>query len=149
MSCVDSGTDFCQAVRMFSFSRQFVAVLLTIWLPLFSGNVLAVSIIMQAKGGDCHTAMKANVAKNGASTHQYMQHADHLTQQSQHDHQSGQQHSAHKDCGVCQLACCGYMATVAADVAKIKLPSQLFTSAITQFQSATLPTLVPPPLASA
>ena len=149
MPCVDSGADFCQAAHMFSHSRQFIAVLLTIWLPLFSGNALAVSISMQAKGGDCHAAMKANVALNEASMHQHMQQADRLTQQAQHDHQSGQQHSAHKDCGVCQLACCSYMATVTTDVAKLHLPAQLFSLSITQFQSATLSSLVPPPLALA
>jgi len=150
MPRVDSVTEFCQAVHMFSLSRQFIAVLLTIWLPLFSGNALAVSITMQALGGDCHTAMKANVVLSDASIHQHMQQADHLAQQApQHDHQSDQQQSSHKDCGVCQLGCCSYMATVTTDVAKLQLPVQSFNSSTTQFQSATLSPLVPPPLALA
>jgi hypothetical protein len=149
MPRVDSDADFCQAAHMFSLSRQFIAVLLTLWLPLFSGNALAVSITMQAKGGDCHTAMKANVAHSDTSMHQHMQHAGHLAQQPQHDHQSDQQPSSHKDCGVCQLACCGYMATVTTDVANLQLPAQSFNPSTTQFQSATLSPLVPPPLALA
>lgn len=135
---------------MIRLPRKFVAVLLAIWLPLFSGNALAASVAMQSMGGDCHVVAQTNAAHHDASMHQHMHHADHLAQQvQQHDHQSDQQQTSHKDCGVCQLACCGYMAAVTVDVAEIQPSAQPFMPAATQFQSFTSAPLDPPPLALA
>jgi hypothetical protein len=134
---------------MLYFNRKLAAVFLAIWLPLFSGNALAVSIAMQSTSGDCHPAQLSRYHTQHADTtmHQHMQHAGHHLQQSlQHDQQNVQQSPSHNDCGVCQLACCGYMATVAIDVAEIKPPAQQFALSSTQFQSFNSAPLVPPPL---
>ena len=40
----DNRADFCQAVFMIHLNKKFVAMLLAIWLPLFSGNALAASV---------------------------------------------------------------------------------------------------------
>lgn len=131
--------------------RKFVAVLLAVWLPLFSGNALAASIAMQFMGGDCHVAqLDTHHVHHDSTIHQHMQHAEFQVGQSQqHDYQDDQQNSSRKDCGVCQLACCGFMATVAIEVAEIKPAAQLFALSSTQFQSFYSAPLVPPPLARA
>jgi hypothetical protein len=140
---------------MFYFYRKLVAVLLAIWLPLFSANALAVSVAMQSMGGECHVA-QLNVLQpithhsyHAFTMHQHLQHADHLAQQEQHDNQNDQHSASHKDCGVCQLACCGFMATVAFEVAEIIPAAQLYSLSSTQFQSFYSVPLVPPPLARA
>jgi len=139
---------FCQAAHMFRLFRQFVAVVLAIWLPLFSGNALAVSIAMQSNGSDAH----ASIVQPGEShSHHasYMhqdQAAGHCDQQNdQHDHQS----SSCKNCGVCHLACCGYLAAVAIEVAEAQPLAQSFTACSTQFQSVISTPLDPPPLVRA
>ena len=132
-------------------SRKFLAVLLAVWLPLFSGNALAATIAMQSMGGDCHVAqLDAHHTHHDTTTHQNMQHAEFQAGQGlQHDHQNDQQNTSHKDCGVCQLACCGFMATVAIEVVEIKPAVQLFALSSAQFQSFYSAPLVPPPLARA
>jgi hypothetical protein len=136
---------------MIHLSRKFVAVLLAVWFPLFSGNALAVSIVMQSMAGDCNVAqVDAHHTQHDTSMHQHMHHAElQVGQHLQHDHQNHPQNTSRKDCGVCQLACCGFMATVAIAVAEIKSSAQLFALSSTQFQSFYSAPLVPPPLASA
>ena len=136
---------------MIHLPRKFVAVLLAIWLPLFSGNALAASIAMQSMSGDCHVAMQTSAQNHDASMYQHMQHASQL-QQSAQMHQSQQhfqQHSGHNDCGVCQIACCGFLATVAIEIAEAQPLAQMFAPYTTQFQSVFSAPLVPPPLALA
>lgn len=142
---------------MFYLPRKFAAVLLAVWLPLFTGNALAVSVGMQSISGNCHTVEQQDLNQSPqyvSSSHQHMHHAQMTTnsdQSSMHQEHipNGQRSSSHKDCGVCQLACCGYMATVAIEVAQIKPAAQLFAFSATQFQSFFSAPLVPPPLARA
>ena len=121
---------------MIRFNRKFIAVLLAIWLPLFGGNALAVSITMQSTSGDCH------------ETHAGVMdaHAGHMMP---HDQQHDQQQSSHKGCGVCHVACCTYMATAEVAVAKTALSPKFYDASSTQFQSVPPALLDPPPLALA
>lgn len=135
-------------------SKRFVAVLLAIWLPLFSGNVLAAAITMQSMSGDCHVAQSDVIQPVAQHSHhnmdQHIQHDYHLAQQmQQHDHQNDQPQTSHKDCGVCQLAGSGYLAAVIIEVAEMKMSALSFTPAPAQFQSHTSAPLDPPPLARA
>lgn len=137
--------------------RQFVALLLTIWLPLFSGNALAVSIGMQSGGCGNH----ANLAQSGEL------HAHHVSAQQRHtiqavanqeqaaghcaqqDGQPEHQDSSCTKCGVCHLASCGYLAAIAVELAEAQTPAQSFPVGTTRFQSIVLTPLDPPPLARA
>lgn len=144
----DSRSEFCQAIHMFRLPKKFVAVLLAVWLPLFSGYALADSIVMQNMHGDCHGAQQvSHPSQHVSDLHQHMHHV----QLAANDHQSaGQhdsQHSTCNNCGVCQLACSGYLATVAIKVAEAQPSAQSFTHSSIQFQSVTLTPLDPPPLA--
>lgn len=125
-------------------SKRFVAVLLAVWLPLFSGNVLAAAITMQSMSGDCHVAQSAVIQPVAQHSHHNMN-----QQMQQHDHQNDQPQTSHKDCGVCQFAGSGYLAAVIIEVAAMQMSALSFTPAPAQFQSHTSAPLDPPPLARA
>jgi hypothetical protein len=129
-------------------SRKFVAVLLAVWLPFFGGNALAASIVMQSMNGDCHGVQQVlHPSQHVSDLHQHM----HQVQLPANDHQSAGQHDSQSptcnNCGVCQLACSGYLAAVTIDVAEAQPSSQSFTLSSAQFQSYTSAPLDPPPLA--
>jgi len=132
-------------------NRKYLAIFLAIWLPLFSGYALANSIVMQNMHGDCHGAQQVSIApQNEPDLHQHMHHV----QLTADKHQpAGQHHSqipaCNDNCGVCQLACSGYLATVTFVVLEAQPSSQTFTLVSTQYQSITSAPLVPPPLARA
>ncbi|MCR4298097.1 MAG: DUF2946 domain-containing protein [Gallionella sp.] len=129
---------------------KFIAVILAIWLPLFSGNALAVSIAMQAMTGDCHSAVaqQGEPHKDCASVMQ--QHTQHTQLAADQDQSAGhhdQQNSVGEKCGTCHLACCGYMVTAPVEVMEAQPSARLFTPLSSQFQSITTTPLDPPPLA--
>jgi bacterioferritin-associated ferredoxin len=141
---------------------KFIAVILAIWLPLFSGNTLAVSIAMQAMGGDCHSAVaqQGEARPHCASTvQQHAQHeqlaagqgqsAGHPDQQNQHQQNQHQQNPAGEDCGTCHHACCSYLAAASIEVTEAQPSAGLYSLVSTQFQSITSTPLDPPPLACA
>ncbi|MGC2048285.1 MAG: hypothetical protein WA635_06720, partial [Gallionella sp.] len=147
----DSQSEFCQAMPMFSPIKKFVAVLLAIWLPLFSGSALAASVAMQTTSGDCHPlVVPANQlhTHNVSTIHQHYTHHDDQTASSQvqASGQKDQQNSSCKDCGVCHFACSGYLATVTIIVTGNQVLAQKYTSSSTRFQSFSSAPLDPPPL---
>lgn len=153
----DRITGFCQAAPMFRTIKKFIAVLLAIWFPLFSGNALAVSVAMQTMNRDCCAAVAQqdeHHARHATTAHQHTQSVQIAAPQShsdkchepQNDHQD-QQNSPCENCGVCHLACGGYLTTVAIKMAKPQPLAQLFAAFSAQFQSITSTPLDPPPLA--
>lgn len=152
MFCVafDKIVEFCQAVRMSRTIGKFIAVTLAIWLPLFSGNALAVSVVMQSMAGDCHSAL-AQQSEHQPHCASTMQQPMHHAQLDEDANQSGshhdQQNTTDDNCGTCHLACCGYLATATIDVMGAQPSVSLFTIFSTQFQSITSTPLDPPPLA--
>jgi hypothetical protein len=125
---------------MYTLPRKFVALLLAIWLPLFSGNALAAAVVIQTMNGDCHGMVVQS------DEYQSPQLAANQDQSAGHD---AQQNSPRKDCGVCYFACCGYMTAVSINVAEAQSLAQTFTLFSTPFQSITLPRFDPPPIARA
>ena len=150
---IDRTAEFCQAVHMSRSIRKFVAVFIAIWLPLFSGNVLAVSVGMQSMSGDsmgrdCHAAAVHQDAHHvhHASAEQYSgAAADHGQSSCFYDHQD----SGCGNSGICHLACSGYLATASVTLVGARPSAQLVQSSSTQFQSAPLTPFDPPPLARA
>lgn len=133
---------------MFRATRKFITVILAIWLPLFSGNALAVSVAMQSMGGDHHSVVvqQGEPDAHCASTMQQHTHHDQLAADQSTGHQ-GQ--PAGEDCGTCHLACCGYMAAASIEMMEAQPSARLFTLLSTQFQSITSTPLDPPPLVRA
>jgi hypothetical protein len=133
---------------MFRLPRKFVAVLLAVWLPFFGGNALAASIVMQSMNGDCHGAQQvSHPSQHVSASLQHMHHAQLAANGDQSAGQHDSQSSTCNNCGVCQLACSGYLAAVTIDVAEAQPSSQSFTLSSAQFQSYTSAPLDPPPLA--
>jgi len=150
METIDIEFDSCDAFIMSRLSRKFVAILLAVWLPLFSGYALADSIVMENMRGDCHGEQQIahstqhDTALHDATSHQHM----HQVQLAGSEDQShGNQDSGCNNCGVCQLACSGYFAVAATDLAALEPSSQSFLLFATDFQSFTTAPLDPPPLA--
>lgn len=126
-------------------TRKFVAIFIAIWLPLFSGNVLAVSVAMQSTGSDCQVAaaQQDEHHMHHASNEQHQAAADQDQSSCLHD----QQDTGCGNSGICHLACSGYLATASFKVVETLPGAQMFAPSSTQYQSAALTLLDPPPLA--
>lgn len=124
---------------------KFVAVLLAVWLPLFSANALAASIGMQSVADGCPMApMGTSHTRHASAVHQHMQPAALHGQRHQHDGR----YPSHRNCGLCQLASCGYLVDTSAWQAMHQPLLPPFPPASIQFQSVSSAPLDPPPLAS-
>ena len=137
---------------MFCSVKKFIAVLLAIWLPLFSGNALAESIAMHSKGGDCHVAaaqQSGHHSHQASARHQHMHQAqlaaNHDLSSSHHD----QQNSSCKDHTICHLACCGYVTGSVSVIIAEQQADRIFTPYLDIPRTLTLPLFDPPPLARA
>jgi len=128
--------------------RKFVAIFIAIWLPLFSGNVMAVSVAMQTMGSDCHSAA-AQQDEHHMHQASAQQHSQSVADQDQSSCLHDQQDSGCGNSGICHLACSGYLATSSIKVVDVQLLAQSFVPSLIQFQSVALTLLDPPPLARA
>ncbi len=145
---------------MFPFARKFIAVLLALWLPLFSGSVLAASVSMQLHSGQLHSGQfhagqsHSEQALNEAVADmpQDMQHGDSCEQQfvGNSDHHAAP-HDHHDKkcaaCGVCNIACSGYLAVSDLSGLTRQQPDSVLTSYLLSFNSVSSIPLLPPPLA--
>jgi ferredoxin len=118
--------------------RKFIAVLLVIWLPLFSGGAMSASVSMPMQNGSCHEA--------GMEAMQDMDEDQHAMS---HDQSSAQdQHGTScTACGVCHLACSGYLGVQAIKNMEVLQSAVSVTPYLFSFHSITSTPLVPPPLA--
>ncbi len=123
-------------------AKKFVAILMLLWLPLFTGNALAATVSMQLPQDSCHEAAEA----------QFMTHED----MGEHHQPRGEQpatadeHSPScSSCGVCHLACTGYLAVPSVAIAAAQTSAREITPYLVVFHSVTFAPLVPPPLARA
>lgn len=128
---IDKLFEFCQHLQMSQTARKFIAVLLAIWLPLFSGSVLAASVSMQMPHGACHE-MEA------------------MQDDQQHSDQSDDQHeSSCSACGVCHLACSGYLGVQQIKGMETIQSASSATPYLFSYHSITSIPLLPPPLTRA
>ena len=147
----DRTAALCEAMPMSHIAGKFIALIMAIWLPLFSGNALAVSVAMQAMAGGHHSTVvqpgesMPHCASNAQQTHQAQLDAN--LDQSAGQQNQDQQNSVGENCGTCHFACCGYLAAATVEVTKAQPSARLFVSLATQFQSIISIPLDPPPLA--
>ena len=144
----DRRPEFCQAAHMSRPLRQFIAVLLAIWLPLFSGAAFAASVSMQAQRGACHETGMQQMHHQDMGVHQH-HHDEFSAAQDQDDASHDQQESSCNACGVCHLACSGYLAVPTVETVAVQLTARSVTPYLVSFHSITSTPLVPPPLALA
>lgn len=128
-------------------TRKIVAVFIAIWLPLFSGNALAVAVAMQAMGGESHIV----VAQEGEQCphHAAAQHTRYAADHDQSVDTQDQQNSSCGSSGICHLACSGYLATATIAVVEAQPFALTYEPFSTPFRSIALTPLDPPPLARA
>lgn len=123
--------------------RQFIAVLLAVWLPLFSANALAAAVAMQSN--EAGHAVVADHGSAHAGSHHQMAGMDDCAM---HDEPA----NAHPDTtckhsATCHLACSGFVATGSLDVALPVSPDNAVTPYSASFQSRSVAPLDTPPLA--
>jgi len=140
-------------------ARKFIAILLALWLPLFSGSVLAASVSMQYHSGQHQSGQMDSVqshddAHDDVGQFVAMQHGDSCEQQFA-DSSDTQHHAASHDhhdkkctaCGVCHLACSGYLAVSDLSGLTQHQPEATVAVYLLSFNSTTSLPLLPPPLA--
>ena len=113
--------------------KKLIALLMLLWLPLSSASALAATVSMQMHEmhDTCHD-----------TTVPVAQH------QTTGSHHAPTQHNAPCSvCGACHLACAGYLATQAQELALLQPGSQPVAAYPVSFTSVTTAPLDPPPIA--
>lgn len=129
---------------MSGLSRKFIAILMLLWLPLSSGSALASSISMQLQHGGCIESAEM----------QTMAHNDMDMEMLHHHHEQppasvDEQGSSCNDCGICHLACTGYLGVPAIEMVVAQTTALESTPYLVSFNSHSSTPLVPPPLVRA
>lgn len=122
-------------------SKKLIAVFMLLWLPLFNGSALAATVSMQMKQGGCQKAV-ASPAMFHQSMSEQLQHSGNAYATAEHGQPGGV-------CGVCHLACTGYLLAPCAEMAAMKVASFENTPYLVAFHSVASAPLVPPPLVRA
>lgn len=124
--------------------RKSIAVLLAIWLPLFSGNMLAMAASMPNSGEAKHTSVVKPDLAHASSLHHQAVAMDHCATQDESANSHTQSDTGCKHPAACQLA----VATGQVNV-ELLVPSLHTTPYLALFQSQSVAPLDPPPLTRA
>ena len=124
-------------------SRKFIAVLLLLWLPLFSAIAVAESLAMQLQRGDCHepAEMMMTMSHDDMMDHGMMHHE--AMQSSEDDG------SSCTSCAICHVACSAFVDAPVMAMQLIETGSQPVRSIPETFVSHLSAPLDPPPLGAA
>ena len=120
-----------------------------LWLPVFTGSALAASVSMQLPQGECHDAAMSHEAMNMDMA---MDMNMDMANMSMDEHQPvpAENHSPScNDCGVCHLACTGYLTVHGLSIAVKPGAVREITPYLVVFNSVTTVPLLPPPLVRA
>ena len=118
--------------------RKLIALLLAIWLPLFSGSVLAASVSMQLHDGVASSSVAMQAMPLGDHCEQHMAMPN--------DHAAMQDHHGCAACTVCHLAGSAYLAVSPLDGLAMHKSSVAVDLYLLSFNSITSIPLLPPPL---
>ncbi len=120
--------------------KKFVAILMLLWLPLFSGNTLAAMVSMPMQQGSCHeTATPKKMAHGGMAQHHHHHGKASVT--------ADEQNSSCSSCGVCHLFCAGYLLVPSVALVAVQTSPSETIPYLVSFRSPTFAPLLPPPLA--
>ncbi len=118
-------------------AKKIIAVLLAIWLPLFSGSALAAAVSMQMPAGHCQDeSMQMMDMADMDSGDMHTMSGD-----------SDEHAPACNSCTVCHLACTAYLAVATLSMAALPATLSVLTPYRVVFHSFTSAPLLPPPLA--
>lgn len=131
--------------------RKFIAILMLLWLPIFTGNALAASLAMQMAQGECHEASAPMLDDSDMSAMDMreMDMGEHHHADASAPIANAEQDSTCSGCAVCHLACTGYLSVPSiALLTPIVTPTEK-TPYLAAFSSVSSAPLDPPPLARA
>jgi len=122
--------------------KKFIAVFIAIWLPLFSGNMMAMPVAMLGSGSASHAATAEHGSAHASSQHHMAAATGHCSMHD--DSASGNPHSdtGCKHPAACQLV----VAAGRIEIALLTL-SEFETPYASSFESHSATPLDPPPLA--
>lgn len=126
-------------------SQKFVAVLMLLWLPIFTGNALAATIAMQLQRGSCHTAVAMQSMPDMDMMDRDM--SEHHAHDAVAPVTADEQTPSCSACGICHLACTGYLAVPNAPWVAPQTATREATPYLVYFVSFSSAPLDPPPLA--
>ena len=123
--------------------RKLIAVILLLWLPLFSASAVAESLAMQLQRGDCHESseMMMSMSHDDMMDHGMMHHE--AMQASVDDE------SSCTSCAICHVACSAFVDAPVVAMDLIETGSQPVRSIPETFVSHLSAPLDPPPLVAA
>jgi hypothetical protein len=127
---------------MYRSSRKFIAVFLLLWLPLFTGSALAATVSMQMQQGRSHEAVAAPMMSHAGMTGHHQSPCKMHTPTDEHV-------PSCNTCGVCHLACTGYLAVPGVEMSLVQTVGSESTPYLVAFDSIVSAPLVPPPLVRA
>ncbi len=113
-----------------------------LWLPLFSGSAMAATISMQMPQGSCHDAAASQTMSDMDMGEHHQHHGEMPATTDEHS-------PSCSACGVCHLACTGYLAVPGVGLAAVQATVRENTPYLVVFHSFTSAPLVPPPLVRA
>ncbi len=122
-------------------SRKFVAVLMLLWLPVFTGSALAASVSMQLSQGSCHESVASQTM-----SHAGMDMGEHHMHHGEMPAPSDEHSPSNSVCGVCHLACTAYLAVPIVSIAAAPSVAGEITPYLVVYNSVTTVPLLPPPL---
>jgi hypothetical protein len=125
-------------------ARKFVAVLMLLWLPVFTGSALAASVSMQLPQSGCHESEIAQTM-----SHEGMDRGEHHMHHGETPAPADEHSPSCSSCGVCHLACTGYLVVTDLPMASVQTAALETTPFLVVFHSFTSAPLVPPPLVRA
>jgi hypothetical protein len=129
--------------------KKFIAVIMLLWLPVFTGSALAASISMQLPQGECHEAAMSHEAMNMDMTMDMNMDMANMNMDEHQPVPAGEHSPSCQDCGVCHLACTGYLAVSSVSMAHVQTAALEITPYLVVFNSVTSVPLLPPPLVRA
>jgi len=119
-------------------SRKFIAVIMLLWLPVFTGSALAASVSMLLPQSGCHDTVMSHEGMSMDMGEHQMHHDEMPTPAGEHS-----------SCGVCHLACTGYLGVPGVKMIPAQAAAREITPYLVVFNSVTSTPLLPPPLARA
>lgn len=127
--------------RMTRSARKFIAVIMLLWLPVFTGSALAASVSMQLSQGGCHES-----AASQSMSHAGMDMGEHHIHHGDKPIPADEHSPSNSVCGVCHLACTAYLAVPVVSIAAAPSAAGEITPYLVVFNSVTSVPLLPPPL---
>jgi hypothetical protein len=125
-------------------TRKFIAVIMLLWLPVFTGSALAASVSMQLPQGGCNEKHMSQAMPDG-NMDMSMDMGEHMM----HHDAAPTADAAQSSCGVCHLACTAYLAVPGTAVPAVRAAARENTPYLVAFDSVSSTPLLPPPLVRA